>query len=118
MRFLPAISKDALKKISGQVRSWRLHTRIGSTFAQLARLINSIVVGWMRYYGVFQRSALYPLLEHQRLPGALDPRKVPAAACGEEIPTCLQGRNTRLPHHVRTLAMGTDRLANKMTRAR
>jgi RNA-directed DNA polymerase len=62
MRFLPAISKDALKKISGQVRSWRLHTRIGSTFAQLARLINPIVVAWMRYYGAFQRSALYPLL--------------------------------------------------------
>jgi RNA-directed DNA polymerase len=62
MRFLPATSKDALKKISGQVRSWRLHTRIGSTFAQLARVINPIVTGWMRYYGAFHRSALYPLL--------------------------------------------------------
>jgi group II intron reverse transcriptase/maturase len=61
-RFLPAISKDALKKISRQVRSWRLHMRIGSTFAQLARAINPIVEGWMRYYGAFQRSALYPLL--------------------------------------------------------
>jgi hypothetical protein len=62
LRFLPAISKDALNKISGEVRSWRLHRRIGSTFAQLAKTINPIVDGWMRYYGAFYRSALYPLL--------------------------------------------------------
>ena len=35
--FLPAISKDALKKISAEVRSWRLHRRTGHTFAELAR---------------------------------------------------------------------------------
>ena len=62
VRFLPAISKNALIKISRQVRSWRLHRRTGSTFAQLARAINPIVTGWMRYYGAFHRSALYPLL--------------------------------------------------------
>jgi RNA-directed DNA polymerase len=38
--FLPAISKDALKKISSEVRSWRLHMRIHLTFAELARQIN------------------------------------------------------------------------------
>ncbi|MEV6987584.1 group II intron reverse transcriptase/maturase [Sphaerisporangium sp. NPDC051017] len=62
VRFMPAISKDALKKISRDVRSWRLHRRIGSTFGRLARTINPIVAGWMRYYGAFYRSALYPLL--------------------------------------------------------
>ena len=62
MSFLPAISKDALTKISRQVRSWGLHRRIGSTLAQLARTINPVVAGWMRYYGAFYRSALYPLL--------------------------------------------------------
>jgi group II intron reverse transcriptase/maturase len=62
VRFLPAISKDALKKISREVRSWGLHRRVGSTFAQLAKAINPIVNGWMRYYGAFYRSALYPLL--------------------------------------------------------
>jgi group II intron reverse transcriptase/maturase len=60
--FLPAISKDALKKISTEVRSWRLHTRIGHTFQHLARCINPIVRGWMQYYGAFYRAALYPLL--------------------------------------------------------
>jgi RNA-directed DNA polymerase len=60
--FLPAISKDALKKIGKQVRSWRLHRRTGSTEADLARMINPVVRGWMAYYGAFYRSALYPVL--------------------------------------------------------
>jgi RNA-directed DNA polymerase len=60
--FLPAISKQALKKISAEVRRWRIHRRTGHTFAQLARAINPIVRGWMQYYGAFYRSALKPLL--------------------------------------------------------
>lgn len=61
-RFLPAISKDALKRISAEVRSWRLHHRTGHTFQDLARRINPMVRGWMHYYGAFHRSALQPLL--------------------------------------------------------
>jgi RNA-directed DNA polymerase len=60
--FLPAISKDALNKISGEVRRWRLHRQVGRTFAELARAINPIVRGWMQYYGAFYRTALHPLL--------------------------------------------------------
>jgi len=60
--FLPAVSKDALKKMSAQVRSWRLHLRTGHTFAELARKTNPIVRGWMQYYGTFYRTELYPLL--------------------------------------------------------
>jgi RNA-directed DNA polymerase len=58
----PAISKDALKRLGAEVRSWRLHLRTSHTFAELARIINPIVRGWMQYYGAFYRSALYPLL--------------------------------------------------------
>ena len=61
--FLPAISKDALNRISAQVRSWRLHLRTGQQLADLARTINPIVRGWMQYYGAFYRTALYPLLQ-------------------------------------------------------
>ena len=60
--FQPAISNDAQKKISEQIRRWRLHRRIGLTLADLARWINPVVRGWMQYYGAFYRSALYPLL--------------------------------------------------------
>jgi RNA-directed DNA polymerase len=62
VRFLPAISKDALKKISAEVRGWRLHRRVSYTFAELATAINPVVAGWMQYYGRFRRSALSPLL--------------------------------------------------------
>lgn len=61
--FVPAISKDALKKISGTVRRWRLGRRSNLTLADLARRINPIVRGWMQYYGRFNRSVLYPLLK-------------------------------------------------------
>ncbi len=61
--FLPAVSKDALKKISGEVRSWRLHLRTRHTFGELARKINPIVRGWLQYYGAFYRSALQLFLE-------------------------------------------------------
>jgi hypothetical protein len=61
--FAPAISKEALKKISGTVRRWRLDRKTGQNLADLARWINPIVRGWMQYYGRFNRSALYPFLQ-------------------------------------------------------
>jgi RNA-directed DNA polymerase len=61
--FVPAISKDALKRISRTVRRWRLGRRSNLTLADLARWINPIVQGWMQYYGRFNRSVLYPVLE-------------------------------------------------------
>jgi group II intron reverse transcriptase/maturase len=60
--FLPAASKDALNKMSAEVRRWRLHRRTWHTIGSLAREINPIVRGWMQYYGAFYRSALLPLL--------------------------------------------------------
>jgi group II intron reverse transcriptase/maturase len=61
--FTPAISKDALKKISGTVRRWRLGRRTSQNLADIARWVNPIVRGWMQYYGRFNRSVLYPLLQ-------------------------------------------------------
>ncbi|MBP2321577.1 group II intron reverse transcriptase/maturase [Kibdelosporangium banguiense] len=62
LSFSPAISKEALKKISGEVRKWGLHLRGNHTFSGLAKEINPIVAGWMQYYGRFYQSKLYPLL--------------------------------------------------------
>jgi RNA-directed DNA polymerase len=60
--FLPAVSKEALNKMSREVRRWRLHLLTGHTLADLARQINPIVRGWIRYYGAFYRTALDHLL--------------------------------------------------------
>ncbi len=61
--FGPAISKDALNRISRQARRWRVDRRTGLTLEDLARYINPIVRGWMQYYGAFNRSALYSFLQ-------------------------------------------------------
>ncbi|WP_405434772.1 group II intron reverse transcriptase/maturase [Streptomyces anulatus] len=58
LSFDPGISKDALKKISGEVRSWHLHTRSDLSFTDLARRINPVVAGWINYYGRFRPSEL------------------------------------------------------------
>ncbi|MFJ6123435.1 group II intron reverse transcriptase/maturase [Streptomyces sp. NPDC092129] len=61
--FLPAISNQALKRLSKTVRSWRLHRRTAQESSDLARTVNPVVRGWMNYYGRFYRSALYPLFD-------------------------------------------------------
>ena len=60
--FLPAVSKDALKRMSGEVRSWRIHLRTATELQDLAAWINPIVRGWMTYYGRYYRTALDRLL--------------------------------------------------------
>lgn len=60
--FLPAISNDALKQLSRRVKSWRLHKRTNEGAADLARMINPVVRGWLAYYGRFYHSALSRLL--------------------------------------------------------
>jgi RNA-directed DNA polymerase len=67
LAFLPAISPQALKKISLQVRRWRLHRWCYHTFGEVASAINPVVAGWMQYYGRFYPSALYRLLARIRI---------------------------------------------------
>lgn len=61
--FQPAISKQALKRLSKTVRSWRLHRRTTWETTDLARMINPVIRGRVNYYGRYYRSALYPLLD-------------------------------------------------------
>jgi len=62
MGFLPAVSREALKEMGQQVRSWRLHLRTGLNLGELAEWINPIVAGWMNYFGRFYQSELHQLL--------------------------------------------------------
>ena len=63
LAFTPAVSPQAMKQMSQVVRRWRLHQRTGLSLSELAEAINPIVAGWMNYYGRFNRSRLYPLLQ-------------------------------------------------------
>jgi group II intron reverse transcriptase/maturase len=60
--FGPAASKEAIKKMSGRVKSWRLHALTGHGIGEIARVVNPVIRGWMQYYGAFYKTALYPLL--------------------------------------------------------
>jgi RNA-directed DNA polymerase len=60
--FVPAVSKDALKRMSGEVRSWRIHLRTATELQDLADWINPVVRGWMTCYGRCYRTALDRLL--------------------------------------------------------
>ena len=61
--FLPAMSTEALKAKGTELRAMRIHRRTTRTLDDLARWLNPIVGGWMRYYGQFYRSAMIPLLQ-------------------------------------------------------
>jgi RNA-directed DNA polymerase len=61
--FLPAMSTEALKAKSTELRAMRIHRRTTLTLDDLARWLNPIVAGWMAYYGRFYRSAMAPLLQ-------------------------------------------------------
>ncbi|MEU1695677.1 group II intron reverse transcriptase/maturase [Streptomyces hirsutus] len=54
LSFDPAVSKDALKRMSREVRSWHLHTRSDLSLNELARRINPVVAGWLNYYSRFR----------------------------------------------------------------
>ena len=82
--FLPAVSKDALKKMSATVRSWRLHRRTGLTVNDLAREINPVVRLDPVLRGLRPQGTVSPPSARQLLPGALAPQEIPAAAHLEE----------------------------------
>ena len=117
--FLPAISKDALTKASGQVRRWRLHRRTRLSGADLARWINPIIRSWMQYYGAFYRSALYPLL--RRINAYLMRwlrKKHKRLRSFKKAHACWQRTIRQYPRGVRPLGMGAHRLVTSTTRAR
>jgi RNA-directed DNA polymerase len=116
--FLPAVSKDALKKMSAEVRSWRLHLRTGHDFVGLARQINPVVRGWMQYYGAFYRTELSPPAAHQLLPDALGPQEVSEAEDLQEVPQAMEARHQGVAADVRPVEMGPLDLVMRMIGAR
>lgn len=64
VNFSPAVSKEASTRIKREIRSWRLHLRSDKELIDLAKMFNSIVQGWVNYYGRYYKSALYPALRN------------------------------------------------------
>ncbi len=56
--FLPAVSSEAMKAMGREIRSWHWAKRSDKSLDDLARMFNSIVQGWINYYGRFYKSRL------------------------------------------------------------
>ena len=78
--FQPAVSPEALKKMSQQVRQWRIHTRTRHDLDELAALINPVVAGLDELLRpVLPVAAVSPPASQQHLPDALGRQEVQAA---------------------------------------
>jgi RNA-directed DNA polymerase len=56
--FLPAVSPEAMKAMGAEIRSWHWAKRSDKSLGDLALMFNSVVQGWINYYGRFYRSRL------------------------------------------------------------
>jgi RNA-directed DNA polymerase len=56
--FAPAVSDKAAKAMRQLMRRWRLHHRGDLALEDLVRWVQSVVRGWIQYYGRFYPSAL------------------------------------------------------------
>jgi len=56
--FLPAVSKDALKRMREKVSSWQLQRRTSAKLVDLAQQCNPVLRGWWNYYGTFYRKGM------------------------------------------------------------
>jgi len=56
--FAPAVSDQAAKSMRQTMRRWKLHHRCDLALEDIAQWTRPILLGWVRYYGRFQRSAL------------------------------------------------------------
>jgi RNA-directed DNA polymerase len=56
--FLPAVSREALRRMMRQMREWKVHRMTWTSLQDLAQRYNPVLRGWLNFYGYFQRSAM------------------------------------------------------------
>lgn len=56
--FSPAVNRKSQKRICQRIRKWGLHRWIHLELESIAEQINTVIRGWIQYYGRFYASAL------------------------------------------------------------
>lgn len=64
VNFTPAVSREALKAMRQTIRGWHIQLKNDKELKDLSAMFNSILRGWMNYYGKFYASALRPVWKH------------------------------------------------------
>jgi hypothetical protein len=62
--FTPAVSTKAITSMREAIRERNYRNRTDLSLADISRLQNPILRGWLEYYGKFCRSAMYPVFRH------------------------------------------------------
>jgi RNA-directed DNA polymerase len=62
--FTPAVSAAAIKTMRQTIRKLNYRNRTELSLADISRLHNPVLRGWLEYYGRFSPSAMYPVLRH------------------------------------------------------
>ena len=62
--FNPAVSASATKAMRSTIRELNIRHQTQLSLADIARLLNPLLRGWIEYYGRYASSALYPLLRY------------------------------------------------------
>jgi RNA-directed DNA polymerase len=65
--FTPAVSPKARKQLMDKIRKLKLPIRTEQSLADLQRILNPIMRGWVNYFGAYTKSALRPTLRHVNL---------------------------------------------------
>ena len=102
--FLPAVSRDALKRMNGEVRSWRVHPahRYGPERPRRVDQPHPQRMGDLLRQ-VLQDRAEQPAAAHQHLPGALGATEVQTAQDIQEGPDVVGRADRKAAAHVRPL---------------
>lgn len=64
MGFNPAISDKAKKSIRKEVRKWKMQLKVDKSINDLANIYNSIIRGWINYYGQYFKSEMWKPLRY------------------------------------------------------
>lgn len=62
--FTPAVSPAALTAMRATIRDLHIRHRTQVSLADIAQKINPLIRGWIKYYGRYTPSALYPMLRY------------------------------------------------------
>lgn len=62
--FQPAISDKAQKAINKTVRDWRLQDKTNKTLAEIGRIVNPKIQGWINYYAKYYKTEMYKVLRY------------------------------------------------------
>lgn len=64
VNFSPAISNKSKKSMRQTVRAWNLQLKADKEIEDLSYMFNSVIQGWINYYGKFYKSEMYSSLRH------------------------------------------------------